>query len=65
MKKLVFLFGVLSLVFVSCNKDNNNDDGTPKEQELPTPEPTPEATGSRTQPTRRTPSSMTVCSRTV
>ncbi len=34
MKKLVFLFGVLSLVFVSCNKDNNNDDGTPKEQEL-------------------------------
>jgi hypothetical protein len=34
MKKLVFLFGVLSLVFVSCNKDNNDGDGTPKEQEL-------------------------------
>ena len=34
MKKLVFLFGVLSLVFVSCNKDNNKDDGTPNEQEL-------------------------------
>ena len=33
MKKLVFLFGLLALVFVSCNKDNN-DDGTPKEQEL-------------------------------
>ncbi len=33
MKKLVFLFGLLTLVFVSCNKDNE-DDGTPKEQEL-------------------------------
>ncbi|MBP5396813.1 MAG: hypothetical protein J6Y34_07465 [Bacteroidales bacterium] len=34
MKKLVFLFSLLALVFISCNKDEPNNDGTLQEQEI-------------------------------
>lgn len=34
MKKLVVLFSVLALAFISCNKEDDNNDGELKEQEV-------------------------------